>query len=118
MLVVAGPSIAFNPTLNAGMLEAARLADPEAAVSEWLGGFRSDLAAFLDDATIEAAVDRSRPLELPPRAGFNYFAFVDASAGRHDAFTICIAHAEGQRVVADVVRGRKPCCARQQRQGR
>jgi hypothetical protein len=105
VLVVAGPSTTFNPTLDVGMLEAARQSDPEAAASEWFGTWRSDLAAFLDDATIESAVDRSRPLELPPRAGFNYFAFVDASAGRHDAFAICVAHGEGQRMVADVVRG-------------
>jgi hypothetical protein len=36
----------------------------------------------------------------------HYVTFVDASAGRHDAFTICCAHREGERVVADVVRGR------------
>jgi hypothetical protein len=106
VLVVGGASSDFNPTLDQELIEAARQNDPEAAASEWLGTWRNDLAAFLDDATIDLAIDRSRPLELPPRAGFNYFAFVDASAGRHDAFTVCISHREGQRVVADVVRGR------------
>jgi hypothetical protein len=41
-----------------------------------------------------------------------YVAFADASAGRHDAFTCCIGHVEGeddaQRFVVDVVRGRQP----------
>jgi hypothetical protein len=106
VLVVAGASTDFNPTLDINMIEAARQSDPEAAVSEWFGGWRSDLAAFLDDATIESAIDRSRPLELPPRAGITYVAFADMSAGRHDASTFCLAHVEHGRVVADVVRGR------------
>jgi hypothetical protein len=107
-LVVAGASTDFNPTLDSDGVAAALAADPEAARSEWLGEWRSDLAAFLDDATIEAAIDRSRPLELPPRVGFNYVAFTDSSAGRHDAFTVCIAHVANGRVFADVVQGRKP----------
>ncbi|MEI9899644.1 MAG: hypothetical protein WDN31_05280 [Hyphomicrobium sp.] len=52
------------------------------------------------------AIDYGRPLELPPRPGITYSAFVDASAGRHDAFCVCIGHKEeGIRFVADVVRG-------------
>jgi len=62
---------------------------------------------FLDDASIDAAVDHGRPLELPPQDKIVYFAFVDASAGRHDAFTICICHREGERIIADVIRGSK-----------
>ena len=64
--------------------------------------------AFLTRPAIDAAVDASRPLELPPRDGIVYQAFVDASAGRHDAFCIGIAHREGETIVADVIRGRKP----------
>jgi hypothetical protein len=108
VLVVAGASRDFNPTLDAELIEAARAADPEAAASEWFGSWRSDASAFLDEATIESATDRSRPLELPPRAGVSYFAFVDASAGRHDAFTVCVCHQLGGQVVADVIRGCKP----------
>jgi hypothetical protein len=108
VLVVAGPSIVFNPTLDSEKIAAARAADPQAAVSEWDGGFRNDRSAFLDDATIDAVIDHERPLELPPRSRTNYFAFADASAGRHDAFTLCIAHRDGERIFADVIRGRKP----------
>jgi hypothetical protein len=64
--------------------------------------------ALLDDGLIESAVDRDRPLELPYRSGTRYAAFADASGGRHDAFTICIGHREGEFFVADVIRGRKP----------
>jgi hypothetical protein len=121
-LVVAGSSFDFNPTLDQEAVEAEISDDPESGRSEWLGEWRADLAAFLDDATIESAIDRNRPLELPPRPGVNYVAFVDASAGRHDAFTIAIAHAEKHvesyagkpvetiRYIVDLVRGRKPPC--------
>jgi hypothetical protein len=107
VLVVQGPSTAFNPTLTQAKIDAAVADDPEGATSEWEATFRTDLSAFLDDVTVEAAVDRDRPLELPPRA-HRYSAFVDPSGGRHDAFTLCIGHRESDQFVADVVRGVRP----------
>lgn len=108
VLVVQGPSTAFNPTLTQSAIDAAVADDPEGGRSEWEASFRSDLAAFIDDATVEAAVDRDRPLELPPRADRRFFAFVDPSGGRHDAFTLAIAHREGELIVIDCVRGVRP----------
>ncbi len=107
-LVVAGGSADFNPTINAKIIERARATDPEAAKAEWDGQFRSDIASLLDDAVIDAAIDHSRPMELPPRSGGVYSAFTDASAGRHDHFTLCIGHREDDRFIADVVRGVAP----------
>ena len=104
VLVVQGPSSLFNPRLDLGMIERATAADPEAAESEWGGGFRGDINAFLSDDVIERAIDHARPLELPPR-NLRYTAFADPSGGRHDAFTLCIGHKEGESFVADVVRG-------------
>ena len=57
---------------------------------------------------IEDAIDRDRPLELPYQAKHRYVAFGDASGGRHDAFTACVGHLEGNTFVTDVIRGRKP----------
>jgi hypothetical protein len=108
VLVVQGPSTTFNPTLTQSEIDAAVADDPEGATSEWSATFRSDLAAFLDDATVATAVDYGRPLELPPRAGIRYVAFADPSGGRHDAFTLCIGHKEGELFIADVVRGVRP----------
>jgi Terminase large subunit, ATPase domain len=108
VLVVQGPSTAFNPTLTQAKIDAAVADDPHGARAEWEATFRTDLAAFLDDATVDAAVDRDRPLELPPRTAHRYSAFVDPSGGRHDAFTLCIGHREGELFVADVVRGVRP----------
>jgi hypothetical protein len=104
-LVIQAPSTLLNPTLDPGTIAAAEDADAVAARSEWLGEFRTDIASYLDDATLEAAVEFGRPLELPPRANHQYTAFVDASGGRSDAYTLSIAHKEGERVIADVVRG-------------
>jgi hypothetical protein len=107
VLVVQGPSTAFNPQLTQSEIDAAIADDPEGARAEWEASFRSDLSAFLDDATIEAAIDHARPLELPPR-DFQYTGFADPSGGRHDAFTVCIGHQEGESFIADVVRGIRP----------
>ena len=104
VLVVQGPSSLFNSSLDLGMIERATAADPEAAESEWGGGFRGDINSFLSDDVIERAIDHARPLELPPR-NLRYTAFADPSGGRHDAFTLCIGHKEGESFVADVVRG-------------
>ena len=109
VLVVQGESRLFNPTLAAEIIEAAESDDPEAAASEWRAEFRSDLSALLDDAVIDASVDYSRPLELPPQHGTAYFAFADPSGGRHDAFTIAIGHVEiGGTFIADAIRATKP----------
>jgi hypothetical protein len=52
VLVVQGPSTAFNPELSQAQIDAAVADDAEGARAEWEATFRSDLAAFLDDATI------------------------------------------------------------------
>jgi hypothetical protein len=106
VLVVAGDSRTFNPTLSAEVISSAIAADSEAALSEWQGEFRRDLSSFLADDVIEQAIERDRPLELEPRRGIKHVAFVDLSGGRHDASVICIGHAERGRFIADVVRGR------------
>jgi hypothetical protein len=67
------------------------------------------MASFLDDEVIDANVDRSRPLELPPRAGVFYRAHADVSGGAvgGDAYSIAIAHKEAEHYIVDVVRGRQ-----------
>ena len=108
VLVIQGASTLFNPALKPAMIDRAMRDDPEAAGAEWNAEFRSDIDAFLDDGQITAAVDMGRPRELPPRPGISYAAFVDASGGRSDAYTICIGHRQGDRFVADVVTGQAP----------
>jgi hypothetical protein len=108
-LVVQGTSKQFNGTLDDAAIAAQQEADPTAARSEWDAQFRDDIAGFLDDVLIEQAIDRDRPLELPPRAECSYRVYVDASGGAvgGDAYCICVGHKEeGPRYVIDLVRGR------------
>jgi hypothetical protein len=112
VLVVQAPTLALNPTIDEGVIVRARAEDPSAAAAEWDAEFRTDLRSLLADEAIDRAIDQGRALELPPRRGIKYVGFADASAGRHDEFTICIAHIErdgdDKRFIADVVRGRAP----------
>ena len=114
VLVVQGPSTAFNPQLKQEEIDAAIADDREGATAEWEATFRSDIAAFLDDDTIDRAINHDRPLELVRRhdGKSRYRAFVDPSGGRHDAFSICIGHSLGhgqQRTfTCDVIRATRP----------
>jgi hypothetical protein len=108
VLVVQGPSAAFNPSLSQTSINAAIAADPEGASAEWEASFRADISGYLDDATIDAAIDYGRPLELPRREGCNYRAFVDASGGRHDHYCVAISHKQDGRYIIDAVVGVAP----------
>jgi len=108
VLVVAGGSQQFNPTLDATVIQRACASDPEAARAEWNAEFRADLAAFLDAELIDAAIDYGRPLELPPRPSIEYKCFTDASGGRGGAYTLAIGHKEGECCVVDALLGRHP----------
>jgi len=106
VLVVQGRSQAFNPTLADSVIAAQREADPAGAVSEWDAAFRVDISAWLDDASIDRAIELGRPLELPPQQGIVYRAFTDASGGvGADSYTLSIAHKENNLCITDLVRG-------------
>lgn len=108
VLVVQGGSQVFNPTLDPSIIAKARADDAASAMAEWDAAFRNDLSSLLDDAVIDAALDHSRPPELPPITGKYYSCFVDASAGRHDHFTCAVGHKDGDRIVIDALRGAAP----------
>jgi len=107
ILVIQGPSTAFNPTLSPAIIDQALERDPEAASSEWLGQWRSDLADFISREAVETAVVSGR-YELPPIAGVKYAAFVDPSGGSSDSMTLAIGHAECGRAILDAVREARP----------
>jgi Phage Terminase len=114
-LVVQGETQAFNNTVDAADIAAQIAADPAAAVSEWGGGFRDDMAALFDDAFIDRAIDYDRPLELPPmQYNFQnpliYQGFTDVSGGRGDSYSIGIGHKQlpSDFLITDVCRAAKP----------
>jgi hypothetical protein len=94
VLVVKGPSKAFNPTIPDEEIAEAMERDPAKARSEWGGEFRDDLSSFVAPELIENAVDRGVTLR-PPIPGVVYIAGADPSGGVSDSFCCAIAHAEG-----------------------
>jgi hypothetical protein len=102
VLVVYGPSTAFNPSLPQSVIDAALARDPEAAAAEWLSVWRSDISDFFDRELVATAIDRG-VIVRPPRPSLQYHAFADPSGGRGDSFTLAISHAEGSSVVVDLI---------------
>ena len=99
-LVWQAPSLTMNPALDPAIIADALEDDPEGAAAEWLAEFRSDIARFVDPVVIEKAVILGGPA-LPRVAGFCYHAFLDPSGGSADAFTLAVAHREGDRAALD-----------------
>jgi len=108
VLVIQAATPTLNPLIDKKIIDRAHKDDPASASAEWDAQFRSDLSQLIPDAEIDAAVEHGRPAELPPRDGAKYHCFVDASAGRGDAFCASIGHKDGERFVCDVIRGRRP----------
>lgn len=106
-LVWRAPTLTMNPLVDPAVVERAYRDDPVAAAAEWGGEFRTDVETFVD-AELVAGLAREAPLELRPVAGISYVAFADPSGGRGDAFALAVAHREGEHVVVDVVRQRRP----------
>jgi hypothetical protein len=113
VLVVQAATAFLNPTFSEKAIAQAYADDAPSASAEYGAEFRGDLQSLLSDDVIDTAIDYTRPLELPPQPGIKYVAFVDASAGRHDAFCASIGHVvedeSGNRTfICDVLRGREP----------
>lgn len=93
VLVVGGPSIAFNPTLNREDIGKFLAEDPAAGRAEWLGEYRDDIASFLDRDLIKGLVDYGVAAR-PPVPGVRYRSGCDPSGGSKDAFTLAVCHDE------------------------
>jgi hypothetical protein len=108
VLVWQSDSRTMNPTISREIVDAAIERDASAAASEWLGEFRSDLEDFVSRETILSCIVQGQR-EIPPAPDVRYYAFADPSGGSgQDSFTMCIAHRDGDRVVIDALRERRP----------
>ncbi len=112
VLVWNADTLSLNPTVNPREIERAFERDAAVAASEYgrdgRVAFRADVERFLSVEVIDGAINRSRPLELAPRADVAYVAWADPSGGSQDSFALAIAHRDGARVVLDLVREVKP----------
>jgi hypothetical protein len=107
VLVVKAPSLVLNPTLDRAIIDKAYEDDPQVARAEWGAEFRDDISGFVDADVVAACVSPGTR-ELPPMRGVRYFGFVDPSGGSSDSMTLAIAHREGDRVIVDAIRERRP----------
>lgn len=108
VLVWQADTRSMNPTISQAFIDREIERDPEAGRAEWLGLFRDDIAAAFSLDMIEACTVPGRYEFLPTPQYFSYFAFVDPSGGRHDSYTLTIAHRVAEKVVLDAIRATKP----------
>ena len=101
------PSRTMNPLLPQSVVDEAMEEDKQAALSEYMGQFRDDIAIFLPREVIESVVKSGRK-ELLPKTGITYCGFVDMSGGRSDDAALCIGHKGEKKVVLDCITRYKP----------
>jgi hypothetical protein len=107
ILVWCAPTRAMNSTVPQSYIDAHMADDAARASAEYLAQFRSDLEAFVSREVIEGCVGDY--YELSPEAGRSYHGFVDPAGGSGgDSFALAIAHREGNGVVVNLVRERRP----------
>lgn len=106
VLVAQAPSRTMNPTLPQRVVDDALRDDAARASAEYLAQFRSDVEQFIAQDQVQGA-QRSKPIELPRQEGIVYTAFVDPGGGGKDEYTLAIGHREDDRLVVDLVHGRK-----------
>jgi hypothetical protein len=95
-----------NPTIPVELLELERQRDPEKFEREVMAERVDAISALLPSEPLEHCVVKDR-YDNPPKPGMNYIAGLDA-AFRSDAFGFGLSHAEGEKVVVDLVRSWKP----------
>jgi hypothetical protein len=102
-LVWQAPTRTMNPTVQQSFIDAEFERDPISANAEYGANFRSDIAAFVDLAVLEACTADGL-FEIPPVSGTSYVAFVDPSGGSSDSMTLAVAHHDDGVAVLDCVR--------------
>ncbi|WP_009630207.1 phage terminase-like protein, large subunit [Synechocystis sp. PCC 7509] len=102
MQVVQAPTWEVNTTISAEFLEQEKARDPELFKVEYGAQFTGNIAAFIDNQLVDAAINSDRGL-LPPLNKFNgtYYLALDPAKGGRDAYTACIVHYDGELVVVD-----------------
>jgi hypothetical protein len=97
----------MNPTVPQRVIDEATERDPASAAAEYGAEFRSDIESFITREAIEACVSFD-VRERAPMSGQHYFGFVDPSGGSADSMTLAVGHKEGDVVIVDALRERKP----------
>jgi hypothetical protein len=102
VLVAKCPTPFMNPTITDSHLRQAREEDSISFKSEYMAEFRDDISSYVTEENLDKCI-RQSPLENPYDREINYKAFVDASGGIGDAYTLVVGHQEGGLVIIDKV---------------
>jgi hypothetical protein len=97
----------MNPRVPQSVIDEATDRDPANAASEYGAEFRSDIEALLTREAVEACVSCD-VRERAPMSSARYFGFIDPSGGSADSMTLAVGHREGDVVIVDALRERKP----------
>lgn len=108
VLVLNGPTLKTNPTIDAKEIAQDEAEDPEHAAAEWHGQWRTDKEGYVRMEVLDA-VTAQGVTERPPQPNVRYKAAVDVAGGSgKDSYTLSIGHVEGERWIQDVLREWKP----------
>jgi hypothetical protein len=107
VLVWQAPTRAMNPSVPQSIIDEAIEHDAASAAAEYGAEFRSDIESFVSRDAIAAAVIAGR-YEQPRVEHTCYFGFCDPSGGSADSMTLAVGHMQGDRVVIDAIRERRP----------
>jgi hypothetical protein len=91
------PSRTLNPTINQAEIDRDMEDDQASARAEWGAEWRDDIAGWLEQELIDAAVDRNVTVR-PPLRRYAYRSGCDPSGGAKDSFTLAIAHTEESNI--------------------
>lgn len=106
VLVAQADTRTMNPTLPQSFIDAAYRRDPASAKTEYGAQFRDDISSFIAVEALQA-VTRSSPLIIPYNSKNQYQAFIDATGGGADEYSLAIGHKENGLLVVDLVEGRR-----------
>jgi hypothetical protein len=107
VLVAKGTTREFNSTIPQSEINRELERDRARNTAELLAEFRSDLESFVSLEVVEACVGSY--YEIAPARATSYHAFVDAAGGSgKDAFAMAIGHKEGNNIIIDCVREKRP----------
>jgi Phage Terminase len=108
VLVWQADTATMNPQVDKEEIAAAYRDDPQSAKAEFGAEFRDDLQTYIVPEAIEACVDHG-VYERSHMPDATYFGFIDPAGGSgQDAMTLAVCHIEGDTVVLDCLRERRP----------
>jgi hypothetical protein len=97
----------MNPSVPEEFIACELAKDQARASAEYLAEFRTDVENFISLEAVRACIEPGCH-ERGALRQWRYHAFVDPSGGSNDAMTLAIAHKEGNTVILDMVRERRP----------